>query len=335
VTRARLIVCLLTATLAFWGAACAAPDDGSTPDHVRAAVLPYLTHLPFHIAAAEGYFAEQDLDVEFVRLGRNQEIMASLAHGDLDVAAGMLTLNELNLAAAGGRLRMVAALGESGPDQCPYIAIIARREVIESGALEDPERIRHLRVDVNALMPLGYAFDVFLQPFGLTMDDTVLVDLPPPAALETLRRGDIDVTLDSEPFISRHLATGAADVYRSVADILPNYIHSVLMFGPGLIDDRPDVGRRFMVAMLQGIRQFRQGKTPRNLALAEAATGLSADQVASACWPVPSEDARIDGSVFDGYQRWSVARGLLDRVVTDDELFDHRFVEFANAQLAR
>jgi hypothetical protein len=86
---------------------------------------------------------------------------------------------------------------------------------------------------------------------------------------------------------------------------------------------------------LKAIRQLRLGKTPRNLAIVEQASGLTPEQVAGACWPALSSDGRVDPSAFRGYQEWSVARGLLDRVLSDDELFDHRFVDRANAEVAR
>jgi hypothetical protein len=48
-----------------------------------------------------------------------------------------------------------------------------------------------------------------------------------------------------------------------------------------------------------------------------------------------SDEARLDPAVFRGYQAWSVAHGLLDRVLEDDELFDLRFIDHANAELGR
>ena len=86
-------------------------------DHVTAVVLPFLTMLPFYIAQEEGYFTEQRLEVEFLRLQRNHEIMTALARGEVEIAAGMMTVNELSLAAMGARVRMVAELGEY--DTCP------------------------------------------------------------------------------------------------------------------------------------------------------------------------------------------------------------------------
>jgi NitT/TauT family transport system substrate-binding protein len=317
----------------------ACSGDGERPlpgfDRVTAVVLPYLTMMPFHIAAEEGDFAEQRLDVEFRRLARNQDIMTALARGDVDVAAGMLTVNELSLAAAGARLRMVAAIGELSPESCPYLAVVARKEHRDSGALADPDRVRSLRFDVNRVLPLAYFLEGILEPLHLTIDDVDSVDVPPAAALEALRRGDIDVTIDSEPYVSLHLSNGGAVVWGALEQRFPRFAVSVLMFGPTLLDERPEVGERFATAMLKGIRRSALGKTPENQAIVVRETGLAPEVVARACWPTFSETARIDPEVFLGYQEWSVAHGLVDRVLAEDELFDHRFIDFANAELTR
>jgi len=316
---------------------CGAGPDRSAPalDHVRVVVLPYLTHTPFYIADEERYFEEQGLDVEFLRLGRNQDIMSALAYGDVDVAAGMLTLNELGLSASGARVRMVAALGVAAPGGCTLLGFVARRELAESGALEDPARLRTLRFDVQTVLPFGYFLDQVLQPYGLTSADLQIVDVPPPAAVESLRTGVIDVSADSEPFLSYHAAAGASVVWKGVEEIVPGYVTSVMMYGPGLLDERPDVGRRFMLAMVKAARRFREGKTARNIDTVVRSTGLEREQVETMCWPSPPEDGRIDPAVFRGFQKWALDRGLLARVLADEELFDQRFVDFANAELAR
>lgn len=311
-----------------------APDTG---DAVRVVALPYLTHMPFYIAQAEGYFETENLDVEFVTLGRNQEVMTSLAQGDVDVMAGMLTLNELSLAEAGARIRVVAAFASPAPPEaeCAQAGILIRREHLESGAAVDPVRLGQLKYDINPYIPLGYALDSLLGRHGLSIDDVETVDLPPVVALEALRGGQVDVTADSEPFVTRHLLGGEAVLWASLNDVLPEFQQSVVLFGPALVDERPEVGKRFMAALLRAMRQFRGGKTPENLAIVEQASGLPADLVAAACWPTLTEDGRANPAAFGGYQEWCVRRGLLDHVLADDELFDHRFIEYANAELAR
>ena len=68
---------LLVLTLA----GCAPGVGDSDVDRVRVVLLPYLTNVPLQIAAEEGFFADEGLDVEFIRLSRNQEIMTALAIG--------------------------------------------------------------------------------------------------------------------------------------------------------------------------------------------------------------------------------------------------------------
>lgn len=290
--------------------------------------------LPFYIAAEEGYFAEQRLDVEFRTAARNQDVMAPLAQGAIDVAAGMVTVNELGLGVAGARLRLVTSVVELSPGGCSYVAAVVRKAVADSGALTDPEQVRALRYDINPLLPFGYFLDGLLAPLQVTSAELNALDIPPTAALEALQRGEIDVSMDSEPFVMRHTAAGHAVVWGSFPALFPGYPISMVMYGPSLLDDRPDVGNRFATAMLKAMRQAARGRTPENLALVERELGLPPELASSVCWPSFTPTGRMDASALDGFQQWSVAHGLVDRVLADDELFDHRFIEYANAELA-
>lgn len=320
------------------GLASCGPGTANAPaglDPVRVAVVPYLTLAPVFIARAEGYFTDAGLDVEFVRLARNQEIMAALATGQVDVSAGMLTVNEMALALQGARVRLVAAMGEFASDACTFGAIIARRGMVESGALQDPARLRTLTLDSTALIPFDYWVDEVLAPLGLTTDDLETVDLPSSAAVAAMVDGSIDLTIDTEPNLSLLLASGEAAVWVPIEQIAPGYVLSMLVYGPTLLDERPGVGERFATAVLRGIRQFRKGKTPRNLEIVAGDLGLEPAVAERLCWPPMRADGRIDPAVFRGYEEWSVAHGLIDRVPRDDELFDHRFIDRANAELDR
>ncbi|MGD8816134.1 MAG: ABC transporter substrate-binding protein, partial [Acidobacteriota bacterium] len=245
----------------------------------------------------------------------------------------MLAFNELSMAARGGRVRFVAALAEASPEACPNTALMVRRELMESGALDDPERIRELVFDIDEFIPIGYWADLFLARYGLGIDDVRISNLPSPAAIEALRSGAIDVTLEGEPFISILQQQDDAVIWERSDAVAPNWVVAMVMFGPTLIDERPEVGERLMVALLKAIRQFREGNTERNRPIVAAGTGLTPEQLDGVCWPWVSADARIDPEVFRGYQEWYMERGLLDRAVTDEQLFDDRFIDHANEVL--
>jgi len=302
-------------------------------DRLVAVATPYLTTMPIFIAEAEGFFEEQELDVEFRPVARVAEIMTAVANGHADLTTSLVTVNELGLAAAGVRVRMVSTIGELQPGACSYLGILARREHLESGALDDPERIRQMRFDFSSLLPFGYFLDRHLADYELSTADIESVDMPPAAALELLPRGDIDVTMDSEPYLSRHLATGDVVLWRGVDELVPGYPSSFVIFGPRLLDERPDIGERAMVAILKGMRQFREGKTARNIEIVAEATGLEPALLEQTCWPTMSADAHIDPAMIRPYQEWSVAHGLVDRVLEDDQLFENRFIEHANREL--
>ena len=314
--------------------ACGRPVDTGL-DRVRAIVMPYLTLMPFYIADAEGYFEEQGLEVEFIPVARNQEIMTALATGAVDVAGGMLTVNELSLAATGARVRMVASLGELSPDACTNSALVVRRDLVESGALEDPDQIRRLRFDLDPLIPIGYWADLFVHRFDLSLDDLDVVNLPSPAMVQALVNGSVDVTLDGEPFLSMLEATGQTSVWERMENLVPGFVVSMAMYGPTLLDERPEVGERLAVALLQAIRRYQLGKTPANVAAVARGTGLTVEQVMAACWPVTPADARIDPATLRGYQEWSVSRGFVPRVLADEELFEPRFIDHANTVLKK
>jgi len=124
-------------------------------------------------------------------------------------------------------------------------------------------------------------------------------------------------------------------VWSEVAELAPGNVHAAMMFGPALLDERPDVGRRFTLALLQAMRQYRQGKTPRNLDIIQQASGLDRELLRAACWPRPIESGRIAAERLGDYQEWSLARGLVSAILPEDRIVDHRFIDWANAQLQR
>jgi len=330
-------VVMLALCLALSASACRGGDLGSGPDvdRVTVVVLPFLTMAPFHIAAEEGYFSARNLEVEFMRLPRQQEIMAALARGEVDVTAGLVSVSNLNSMSRGVRTRFVAALGHLVPGECPFNAFVARRELLDSGALQDPEKVRGLRFDIDVVIPFGYWADLLLEPLCLTIDDIDIVSLPEAIAVDALISGSIDVTAVSEPFLSLLVASGEGAIWKETSELVPGYLISAMSYSSSLLDERPEVGERFAAAMLEAMQQFRRGKTTRNLSLVESFTGLAPEQVAAACWPSGPEDGRVDVSTLRGFQEWAVSLGLMDRVLSEEEMVDHRFIDSANARLAR
>ena len=315
------------------GAGDATPASDPAPDRLRAIVLPFLSMAPLHIAAAEGYFDEQNLDVEFVRLARNFDAVAALATGDVDIGSGQLTMSVVNTIASGSRIRLVAALSILDADACAYNGAVAKRDLVESGGLETAELMRGRVFEFDLHLPQGYWVSRMLAPMGLTIDDVKMESLPPPAVADALAGDAIDLSIVSEPYLSQLLETGEFAIWRRTDSAAPGFQISNVMFGPSLLDERPEVGERFMTALLKGIRQAGDGRTPRNLEILGEATGMSREQLMMACWPSVPDDGQVQVEPFAQYLEWAVSRQLTERVLGEDELVDRRFAEYANSAL--
>ena len=72
---------------------------------------PFLSYAPFFVAQAEGFFADEGLEVEFVSISRAAVALPALVHGDIDVFAARVMPSFLNLIARGGQIRFVASKG--------------------------------------------------------------------------------------------------------------------------------------------------------------------------------------------------------------------------------
>jgi NitT/TauT family transport system substrate-binding protein len=320
--RRLLVVAVLVAI-----SACPAAREtpARRPDEVTAVVIPVLFTAPFYIAQAEGYFADENLDVEFVRLARNIDAIPALAQGEVSVGAGQVTVAVLNAIAAGADIRVVGGTGHLAADGCTFHGFIVRRELVTGGGAVDAEVLRGRRVELDIALPHAYWLDRALQPLGLEIADLEVVDLPMTALVDAFHAGTYDLTGLDEPRLTRLLASGDAVLWKATQQIVPDYPQSVLLFGPDLLEERPDVGRRFLSAYRRAIRQYNQGKTPRNLDILSTAMRLSRNELAAMCWVAMDDDARIRTAGLGDYQRWALQRGLVNRVVADDELVDRRF----------
>lgn len=327
----RPAVMVATALLALLVAtACGTPPrrHGPARDRVVVAMLPYLSFAPIFIAHEEGFFAEAGLDVEFIRQTRSAEAIPALDRGDLDVAGGTLSLAMFNAVTRGSRIRLVADKGYVTRDGCAYSGLLVRR-ALAAEASADGAWLRGRRVAADRAAFTGYYLEKALASVGLTPDEVRPVIVPDEILAEAFDNGSLDVAHTAEPWITRLVHGGHATIWKAFRDVVPDSQYAYLMFGPGLLDRRPDVGRRFIAAYLRGVAGYREGKTPRNLDILAAHTGLDRALLEASCWPEFRATGAIDAASVLDFQRWGVAKGLLDAFVPPGDVVETRFLDQA------
>ena len=256
-----------------------------------------------------------------------------MAQGELDVWASFVSIGIFNAIARGGRIRLVADKGYIAPTGCVSTAVIARKNLVEAGELDSLAQLQGRRIAIEPPTPEGYYVEKLLDTAGLTLADVETVDMPPPAELEALENGSIDLTGTSEPWVTRILRTGHGVLWLPVQQVIPDFQWAFIAYGPTLLDENPDAGQRFMVAYLKALRQYSKGKTERNLELLAEFTELEPELLAEVCWPSVHDDGRINAQSILDFQAWAVGKGYLDSPVTEEQFWDPSFVEYANEVL--
>jgi NitT/TauT family transport system substrate-binding protein len=328
------LILAAVALLAFSGVAARAARPDSEPYTVRVTTLPNLSHAPLFIAQEEGYFEEQGVDVEFVTFRRTATALPSLVRGDLDVFMSMIKPAYLSAMLRIGNVKLVAIRGALAPEGCVGYAVMARKDLVENGALEGPGSLRNLRLGADRESATFYLMDTLLRSGGLTLDDVESVQLPYTLKVEAFRRDLVDVTNASEPWLTRVLEAGDAVVWIPSRDILPGFQFGFTMFGPTLLEQNREAGRRFMTAYLRGVRQYNDsGKTARNVEIVAKHLRVEADLLEKACWSYHQGDGRLDFEAFRHYQAWAVGQGFIDRPLSESEMWDSSFTDHANRVL--
>jgi NitT/TauT family transport system substrate-binding protein len=209
-------------------------------------------------------------------------------------------------------------------------AVIARRDLIQSGAFEDAERVLSLNYSLSPTTPTSYIMDSWLhEKHGLSLDQLNLNLLPQAALIDAFNTGAIDVAVVVEPTLSQILQATDTEIFISYEGYLDNISSGLIMYGPGLVEENRELGQRFMVAFLKGTRQYLEGPTDRNLEIAAEVFGFEPEFLRSICWQSMDPNGRIDYQATLPWQEWEVAAGRIERIVTEAELWDPAFVEFA------
>lgn len=301
------------------------------PELVKLKVLslPYISYAPFFIAQEDGYFAAQGLDVEFIRMDKTTDAIPALVQGQLDIASGLMEVNMLNAIAQNGNIRYVGDKGFLDPNSCPNTTWVARKDLAESGALNDLANIKDMKVAFSPISSAEYALDMLLKDTGLSSADVQILDIPLPARLEGLGAGAVDIAAMSEPWATRAINAGSGVIWRPWEEYLPNFELSIIMYGPNLLEENPEIGKRFMVAYLNALEQYSEGKTERNVDIVVKHTELTPEEVRQSCWISVNPQGTINIPQILQFQEWAINKGYLVDRVTPEQFYDPSFVEQA------
>jgi ABC-type nitrate/sulfonate/bicarbonate transport system substrate-binding protein len=291
---------------------------------------------PVYFAEEKGYFKEQSLDVEVIKFSTATEIVPSLAQGQIDVGAGGTGAALFNGLATGLDLKIVADKGIASPNSSP--AWLIRSDLVDQIRTPVDLRGRVFGMGNKGSSP-WVELDVMLQQGGLTLDDIDVKLINYTDAIVAFANKSIDITYAFEPNITNMTRQGVAAWWKASHDFIPNHEGSVVLYGANLVKNR-DVGNRYMIAYLKGVRDYNKLLREQRDDAAIALMMQQTDMRDPSMWkemrlPVINPDGYVSIESMNLGQDYYLKSGEQKQRADMAQAIDHSYVEAALQRIGR
>jgi NitT/TauT family transport system substrate-binding protein len=262
--------------------------------------------LPIVIPQEKGFFAEEGLDVEVIRISANNSVVATFA-GDLDFFTAMGS--GITAAATQGMPFKVIAVAHG----TPMDAIVGRR---------DARTIADLRGGTIAVSSPGATMDLLsrevIRRAGMEpgRDVNTLSVGEEPNRLAALKVGQVDAAILGPPVIFEAEAEGY-NVLADVGDAVPIAVNGVVATEE-TVRQRPDLVRRFLRAYLRGLA-FMWDSRPETVRFIQDAEDIRDPALAQKSYDRMVKTLSRDGTVPDANVRSYVDLSILAGRLTADQ----------------
>ncbi len=206
---------------------------------------------PLFIGLARDYFAE--LDIEVVDLDLREQPWETVAAHNADCGAG--NIDYVVDPKWAGRMKAVV-VHEQFRAGHGLTSLLARADLVKQGNLtDDPASLRGKTI----ALPPGRGDDYLayygaLRQGGLTIDDVQIAEM---GHGESEELDTVDIKIGRRPrSVVRDLTQGGWTRWKQGDEIHQDLQARYLLFSNPFLEERPDVGIRFLTAYLRGARDY-------------------------------------------------------------------------------
>lgn len=265
---ARFLRAALLAGVALFAAATGV----QAADKVKVGVFPVSSALPYFVALERGYFKEQNIDAEMVKLMGAPPIVQGMLTNDLDAGANLVTVDGMN--ANTKKEGLVYYMSLYGQNKFAQMEQFVAKTGITATSVKDikgagaPKKIMSAPGAGNMAMARAVLGAVGMKEGA----DYTLTELAMNLHADAMKAGTFDFGYTLEPNATVMNSMGAAKTVE--AGVVSKYIIGreeayAYMAGGAItgkfMKERPDVARRFSVAWRKALKDIEQDPTTREL----------------------------------------------------------------------
>lgn len=306
---------------------------------VRIATVGSISDAGFYLADDRGYMKEVGLTPDFQVLRTGPQMVPLLATGQLDVAGGSVSGALFSAIQRGIPLRIVADKGSNRPN-FTFAYILARKDL--AGQLKGFADLKGRKVAISAPDNSGqYLLYKALKSVGLTLKDVETTNLGYPDQGPGFANKAIDAGQNIEPFATNWVSKDFAVIMPNQNNVYDGFQAAVLMYGPKFVEEKPDVGKKLMVAYLKGVRDynlaFTKGKDKDAVIGSLLKHTTVKDRALYDKMGLPGlnpDGAPIEEEIMS-QQEFFLANGYQKEKLDLKPVLDHQFVDYALNQLGK
>jgi NitT/TauT family transport system substrate-binding protein len=300
-----------------------------------------ITEAGLFVAFDHGYFRQEGLALELVPAPSGVEAIQLLAGGQLHVANAGVTATFFNALHRGVPIKLVAP-GDTYYPGASTVFLMVRSDLVDRGEIADYGDLADHRIAVSARGAFShYLLGLALRRAGLTMSAVDLVELTQTDSAAALASGAISAAIQVEPIATLSADQGISAKWRSAGDVRPGLIGGAFYYASDLLGERRNVGERWMVAYLKGVREY-NAMLRRPGGREEIATILSRytpvtdpSRYARMALPAFSANGEIDLAGIEDQFRWYVEQAIVPGSLDLGAAVDTSFAEHAVQELGR
>ncbi|OMQ16770.1 hypothetical protein A7K94_0200340 [Modestobacter sp. VKM Ac-2676] len=288
--------------------------DGGGTTTLQIGTLPIANAAAMYLGMEEGFFADENLEIEPTVLQTGNDIITGLVSGDFDF--GFVGYISAGVANARGVPICVAtasdATGTSPEDD--WQVLVASGDT----PIDGPEDLAGKTISVNGL---GGVAEVMLKAAlddaGVDWTTVNLIEVPFPEVPAAVEAGRIDAGYTSEPFVTTVLDQGGKVAFAPQSAIAPEYPNGSYAANEQFVQENQELVERFESAMQTSLDYARDNPDAIR-EIIPTYTQISEDVANRMRLPVYQSELQVDA--IDEQMGFLETYEIVDEAPTADEL---------------